>query len=305
MVDGQSNVSFHAACVQINAGQDVDENLAKIARFVSEAASQNIDLVLLPENFVQMPESGSTRYIEQWDGNQSSKVRGAIQQLSREHKISIVAGSLPVKFSAAQALPYAHCFVTDKTGAIVADYNKVHLFDVSTEDGSVGGARSSGSQTYRESDDFMPGDPQQFDAAEPSAKVSLSLAGLELSLGLTICYDLRFPEVYRRLGKVGCQVIFVPAAFTYVTGQQHWETLLRARAIENQCFIIAAGQCGYHAQSNNEAARRTWGHSMIIDAGGHVLAKMGHEEGLLSCELDLSKQIGLRQRFPVLQHDRL
>lgn len=263
------------AAAQMNSSSDLEQNLASITQLTEQARGKNVDLLLLPENAVQMPARQSELKCEQVSGH----VQQAIAKLAREKGIYIVLGSLAVQTN--NSKPYARSLAYDPNGQLVCHYDKIHLFDVEIPDGL----------SYRESDNYQAGECDQnpiFDLGQ--AKV-----------GLTVCYDIRFPELYRQLTQCDANIICVPAAFTYETGEAHWLTLLKARAIENQVFIIAAGQVGEHA-----SGRRTWGHSVVIDPWGNILAEAQADNAeLVICQIDLIKQKQLRTTFPVLKHQRL
>ena len=270
------------ACLQMNSGPDVAENLAFVES--SLAASDGLDILLLPENFAQMPARRSDQYIE---SPQSGEVQSGLSRMAEDHQVVIIAGSVPIQ-TADSEKPYARSLVFDRRGKQVGYYDKLHLFDVETGAGS--------DSRYRESATYCHG------AVGPESKqpVSLDFGAFDLQLGLTICYDLRFPELYRALAANQAQLICVPSAFTFETGQAHWEPLLRARAIENQVFIAAAAQTGEHANG-----RKTWGHSMIIDPWGNILAEKKDGQGLVFADIDLTQIESLRTRFPVHSHKRL
>ena len=289
--------SIRVACVQLNSGPKVDENLAVISSFLEVAAERRAEVVLLPENCAQMPRSRTDRHIDCFPPSPTSApVTEFLLASARKFGLTIIAGSVAVSDAAASSnLPFARTLVISPAG-LQASYNKVHLFDVETEvDGK--------SVRYRESNDYVFGAPSQLTSAAPTNL--WRPAGYALKFGLSICYDLRFPEFYRRLSQCGATVFTAPAAFTYETGELHWETLLRARAIENQAFVMAAAQCGNHPTRAADAPRRTWGHSMIVDPQGRVLAQSEHEPDLIIADLDLTFQHNLRQRFPVLTHPKL
>jgi len=289
--------TMRVACVQLNSSSDVRRNLALVDRQLELAHSANVDVVLLPENFAQMPVSSDERHSELWLPSHPEKeapVQRFLSDAAARHKLTIIAGSVPIKLRPEQSKPFARCIVINADGMIAARYDKLHLFDVST-----------GHLTYRESDDFQIGSLEQMVSTPAQNVVNVQTADVSCLFGLTICYDLRFPEMYRQLLSEGVRVFIVPAAFTYETGRQHWQVLLQARAIENQCYVIAAGQCGEHGSKNSQRPRRTWGHSMVIDPNGEIIASLKHGEDLLIADIDLTKQEITRQIFPVIDHRRL
>jgi predicted amidohydrolase len=260
------------ACVQMNSRADKAANVTAAADLVRRAAAAGARLVVLPETWTfKNGRAALADAAEAIDGPSNRLLAG----LAAELDIYILAGSIyetsdrPDRFGNASVL-------FDPAGAPVAVYRKIHLFD------AVAGAR-----VYRESDDLLPGD----------RLVTGDVDGV--SVGLSICYDLRFPELYRALALHGARIVVVPAAFTEATGRAHWEVLLRARAIENGCFVVAAGQWGVHGDD-----RRCYGHSMIVDPWGTVLAVAPDGVGLCDAELDLSAVDRAREQLPVLAHRR-
>lgn len=264
------------AAIQLISGSDWQHNLERAAYWIAEAAARGAELVLLPENFAVF---NTSMLVER--GAQERSLEGPIRQFlaqqAKQHGIWLVAGSLPILNNAGDRVR-ATCLVVDDQGCERARYDKLHLFDVDVSD-------SQGS--YRESDEIEPGD-------------EIVLVDTPVGrLGLTICYDLRFPQLYQALRASGADLVSVPAAFTQVTGEAHWEVLLRARAIENQCFVIASNQGGIH-----NAKRETFGHSMIIDPWGTQLDCLEKGEGLVVAELDLERQRQLRCQMPITRHQR-
>jgi nitrilase len=262
-----------AACVQFCAGPDKTENIARMAPLVAEAASRGAQLVLLPEKWNAVADGPELRrYAERLDEGETVD---ALSEWAAEHRIHLICGSIAID----QGERVGNVSIAfDRDGDVVAAYTKIHLFDV-----EVGGI------TYRESDGTAPG-------AEP---VVVVLDGLPV--GLTVCYDLRFPELYRALEERGALVMCVPANFTLLTGLAHWEPLLRARAIENQVFVLAAGQHGNPGGGH----KPSFGHSMIIDPWGTVIAQASEGDRVIVADLDLDLQAGIRERLPALQHRRL
>lgn len=275
--------------VQMVSTDCVDDNLATAQRLLRQAADRGAQLVLLPEYFAHFSGRGSYAAAEPLaaDGEASPvdhPIQHALQTWSKELGIWIAAGAVPL-LQRPDGTPTegerhrSACLLYDDRGALRARYDKMHLFDVQVED-------AAGS--YRESATIEPGDTTCV-ATAPWAEV-----------GLSICFDLRFPELYRQLATAGAEVLLVPSAFTYLTGQAHWMTLLRARAIENGCFVIAANQGGEHTPK-----RRTWGHSAIIDPWGEVLAETGEGEAVITATLDAEKLAKVRRNMPVHSLRRL
>jgi predicted amidohydrolase len=248
--------AFVAAVVQLTSIGDLGQNLARVRERVAEAARRGASLVVLPENFAFMGKE-SDRIALGEDVAAQGPILGALRDVARTHRIHLVAGGMPEKSEDA-GRTYNTCLCLDPEGKIVGHYRKIHLFDVSIPDGA----------TYQESKTVAPGH-------EPVvARTSLA------AIGLSVCYDVRFPELYRTLGALGAEVLVVPAAFTAYTGKDHWHTLLRARAIENSCFVLAAAQYGRH-----DDKRVTYGHSVIIEPWGTVLAEAPDGEGVAIAEL--------------------
>lgn len=266
---------MRAAVLQMNSTADRERNLDRAADLVREAAADGAELVVLPEKWPLLA-TGETLVAgaEPLDGPALSAAR----EWARDLGITLVAGSLTAKVEGA-GKPVNLCAVIGPDGAIAATYEKLHMFDV-----DVGGV------SYRESSFEAAG-------AEP---VTVDLPGAEpVRVGLTICYDLRFPELFRALVDRGAEIFTVPAAFTATTGRAHWEPLLRARAIENQAFVLAAGQVG-RAGSEFDS----WGHSMIVDPWGDVIASVDEGEGLAAADLDFARRDQVRTDLPALTHRR-
>ena len=270
----------------MKSGPNVHDNL----NFIRDSLERRpeIDLLVLPENFSQMPVNKSEIGAEPSGQNPGSDyIKEFLSQLASEQNLFIIAGSLPL-LSSGSTKPMARCLIVSPQG-IIGHYDKIHLFDVDVQ-------TERGPQRYCESDSY-----QQGSADSENLKVhKLRIGENDVRLGASICYDLRFPELYRQFAFQEANIITVPAAFTYETGQAHWEFLLRARAVENQAFVLAAAQVGDHAPK-----RSTWGHSMIVDPWGKVLAEKPESVGLLYADLDLNQIKHLQQRFPVLEHRRL
>lgn len=269
---------MNLAVIQMVSGADVAANLQRARCLLEQAAAEDARLAVLPENFAAMGHAdlaGLARLEAQGDG----PVLPWLSRTARELGLWIVAGTLPLPPDGRpHAKPRACSLLIDAHGERVARYDKLHLFDV-----DVGDARGS----YRESADFDPGE-QLVVADTPVGR-----------LGLTVCYDLRFAELYAALRERGAELISAPAAFTAVTGAAHWEVLIRARAIETQCYLLAAGQGGEHP-----GPRETHGHSAIIDPWGVPHAAPVRGEGLCLLRRDPQAQAGIRQNMPVHGHRR-
>lgn len=258
---------------QMCAGGEVQENLATVASLASRARDAGAALLVLPECFAFMGQhdDDTSKMAEPLEGALFDRYRA----LARDAGLWMCFGGFPEKTSASHH-HNAHV-VVDETGGIRAVYRKIHLFDVTLPNGGV----------YQESRHTAPG-TELVVVDSPVGK-----------LGLSVCYDLRFPELYRALAARGAEVLLVPAAFTLTTGKEHWEPLLRARAIENECWVVAAAQTGRH----NER-RETYGHAMAIDPWGTVVAQCRDGTGIATCAIDRAWLDEVRRRIPVWQHRR-
>lgn len=268
-----SGETLRAACVQMCSGNARAQNLETARRLIEAAASQSVQLVVLPENFSFMGANDAERRDAAEDPEQSW-VLGFLSEQAERHRMHIVGGSLLLRQRGSERLRNA-CPVFSPDGRLSAVYDKMHLFDVDL-----------GAESYRESAMIAAGE----------APVSVDVEGW--AIGLSICYDLRFPELYRRYA--GCGLLSVPAAFTVPTGRAHWEVLLRARAIENQAYVLAAAQVGEHP-----GGRQTWGHSMIVDPWGEVLDCRDVGEGIVVVDLEMDRLAHVRRAIPALEHRRL
>jgi nitrilase len=279
------------AAVQMVSTPNVARNLEAAARLVGEAARAGAALVSLPEYFCLLGRRDTDKLAIAEDAL-AADGSGPIQQFlaatARQHGLWLVGGTLPVRAAPAGGAERVlnRCCVFAPDGSLAAHYDKLHLF-----------AFDNGRESYDEGRTLQAGSvPVAFDAAAGPAAESEPLR-----VGLSVCYDLRFPELYRALMQPRpCDVLCVPSAFTHTTGRAHWELLLRARAIENQCYVLAAAQGGTH-----ENGRRTWGHSMVVDPWGEVLAVCAEGEGLAIADVDLVRIAQVRQQLPALAHRRL
>jgi predicted amidohydrolase len=266
--------TFRAACVQMRTGLDVAANIASASTLIREAKAKGAEFIATPE-MTSLFEAESDALFAKTKPEAEDAALKAFCALGRELGVWLLIGSLPIRVAERQCANRS--FLIDPNGAVVARYDKIHMFDVDLPGGEV----------YRESRNYRPGE-------------SAVLADLPWGkLGLTVCYDLRFPQLYRALAKAGASFITIPAAFTHTTGQAHWHVLQRARAIETGCFIIAPAQAGTH-----ENRRRTFGHSLVVDPWGVVLAEGGEEPGVVVAEIDPAKVTDARSRIPALTHDR-
>lgn len=264
------------AAIQMASGPNVEANLDEAGRLIEQAVEAGAELVGLPENFglIGMHERDKLAHAE---AEGEGPMQDFLSRTARRHGIWLVGGTVPLATPAGDRIRQS-LLMYDPDGRQVARYDKMHLFDV----------RLEGGETYRESSTIEPGDTP--------AAVDTPLG----RIGLTICYDLRFPELYRHLMEDGASILLVPSAFTKVTGRAHWEPLLRARAIENLAWVIAPAQGGYHANK-----RETWGHTMIVDPWGAVMAEQESGSGAVVADLDPDRLANTRKNFPVLGHRRL
>jgi predicted amidohydrolase len=265
---------FRAACIQVNAGNDMAANVDAITGLIHAARREGAQLVLCPENAVMM-EWGRANILAKSFAEADHPGLAAFQRTAREAGIWLHAGTLHVRLGEEKVANRNYVIAPD--GTVAAKYDKIHMFDVDLGNGEV----------YRESSTFRPGSEGRLVDTDHGR------------LGMTICYDLRFPYLYRALAHKGADFLAVPSAFTRKTGQAHWHVLLRARAIETGCYVFAPAQCGEHA-----GGRQTYGHSLIVAPWGEVLADGGEEPGFAMAEIDPARIDEARRMVPSLQHDR-
>ncbi len=266
------------AAVQMISAPHWDLNAKTAAHWVGQAAAAGAQLVLLPEYFCVLGQQDTDK-LALAEAPGDGPIQRFLSDLARQHGLWLVGGTLPIRYSPSQALN--RCCVFAPSGQQATHYDKVHLF-----------AYDNGRERYDEGNTLQAGSqPVAFEAQ----------AGTErFRVGLSVCYDLRFPELYRALMSPPCDLLCVPAAFTYTTGEKHWELLLRARAVENQCYVLASAQGGKHANG-----RRTWGHSMVIDPWGAVLDVLPEGEGFVIADTTAERLAQVRRQLPALQHRRL
>jgi predicted amidohydrolase len=261
-------------CLQLNAGADVGANLDAAARGVREAADRGAQLICLPEYCVLLDGSGRVMR-EGSPAEADHPALPAFAALARETKAWLLIGSLTVKLPDGRMANRS--YLVSGTGEIAARYDKIHMFDCTLPNGKV----------IRESSAYQPGDRAVL-AATPWGP-----------LGMSVCYDLRFPQLYRALAQAGAVMLAVPSSFQRETGPAHWHTLLRARAIENAAWVIAPAMCGDHANG-----RSTYGHSLVVDPWGRIAAELQDQAGVLIADIDLQQAAKLRGMLPALEHDR-
>lgn len=270
----ETGAPFTAAMVQMRTAMLPETSLAQGIALIREAKDKGADYVQTPEvsNIIQQNRKALFELLASEEDDRSLK---AYRELARELKIYLHIGSLAVRANPERAANRSFLIAPD--GNILASYDKIHMFDIELD----------GGESYRESANYQPGE---------TAVISDLPWG---RIGLTICYDVRFPALYRALAEAGASFITVPSAFTVRTGEAHWSTLLRARAIENGCFVFAAAQAGKH-----ESGRETYGHSLIVDPWGEILAEGGVEPGVVLAKIDPAKVLAVRKSIPSLQHGR-
>ena len=266
--------TFRAALVQMRTGRDVAANIDAAAKLIREAKSGGAVYVQTPEqtSLMELDRKSLFAHIVE---EEHDPALAAFRELARELKIHLHVGSLAVKVSPDKAANRA--FFLDPDGEVIGRYDKIHMFDVDLANG----------ETYRESNTYRAGE------------IATVVATPFSRFGLSICYDVRFPALYRALAEAGAEVLTVPAAFTKQTGEAHWHLLLRARAVETGCFVLAAAQGGHH-----ENGRDTYGHSLVIDPWGRVVAEAGIDPGVIIADIDLSQVAGARRKIPALEHGR-
>lgn len=265
------------AVIQMTSGTRVSDNLIRVNNLVMEASRHKAELVLLPENFALMSlHSDDLFQIAEDKG--IGLIQDRISTMAKRYKVWIIAGTLPLKHAEKNKV-FASSLVFNSEGEIVARYNKMHLFDVSI----------SNKEIYKESDYIEKG----YELVTVDTPVG--------RVGLSACYDLRFPEFYRELSKRNVDIFSIPSAFTHVTGRAHWEVLVRARAIENLTYVLAANQTGEH-----ENGRTTYGHSMIVSPWGDILAECkNNQSDVIYADINLNKMEETRNKFPCLAHKLL
>jgi nitrilase len=262
------------AALQMISGPEVADNLAAAGRLLAEAAARGASLAVLPEYFCLMGRRDTDK-LAAAEVPGDGPVQQFLSDAARRCGLWVVGGTLPLRTDDPQRV-YNTCTVWAPDGSMAARYDKMHLFSF-----------QQGEERYDEGRVLRAGETPQ------------ALQAGSLRVGLSVCYDLRFPELYRALMQPPCDLLCVPSAFTVPTGRAHWELLLRARAVENQCYVIAAAQGGLHS-----TGRRTWGHSLIVDPWGEVLALLPEGEGVVMADIDTDRLADVRQRLPALTHRR-
>lgn len=265
---------FRVACLQMQTGNDLAANLESVKSMTREAARNGAQFVLTPEYALMMDGSGRTMRERALEPDGAPALH-ELQALARECGVWLLAGSLTLRTEGERIANRS--YLLDSNGRVVATYDKIHMFDCVLPDG----------RAIRESSAYLPGKHAVL-AHTPWGK-----------LGLTVCYDLRFPQLYRALARAGAWYLTVPSSFQRVTGKVHWHTLLKARAIENACFVLAPAMCGEHPGN-----RTTYGHTLVVDPWGEVLADGGEEPGIVYAQIDPGRVEQVRRMLPCLEHDR-
>jgi nitrilase len=277
MSPSASSADLKIASIQMVSTPDVQENLSTASRLIAAAATEGAQVAVLPEYFCLMGLKDTDK-VRARESLGSGPIQEQLSDIAQQNNIFLVAGTIPLEAKDSNKVLNT-TLVFNPAGEQISRYDKIHLFGFQTT-----------TERYQESETIEAGD-------EPGL-LKISIGGNNWTFGLSICYDLRFPELYRALGQVDCHII--PAAFTYTTGKDHWEILLRARAIENQCYVLASAQGGIHQNQ-----RRTWGNTMLIDPWGSILANLPEGEGFISGVLCKDKLNEVRSKLPALAHRKL
>ena len=271
------DTNLKIAAVQMVSTANFDENLRRAEQLIVDAANDGAKLVVLPEYFALMGIKEEDKF-EHVEKHKQGPLQSMLAKLARKRQIWIIAGTHPIE-SDELMRPFGRCYVFDQQGEVVCWYDKIHLFDV------------------------MVGDNQGSYCESKYTKAGEDIVSFDTPwgrIGLAVCYDLRFPELFRSHSEQGCEILIMPAAFTYKTGKQHWDVLIKARAIENLCYFVASAQGGKH-----QNGRETWGHSCVVSPWGDMIDKLSSGEGVVSVSLNREKQAILRKEFPVLSHKKL
>jgi predicted amidohydrolase len=264
------------AAIQMTSTRDVARNLDTAGRFVAEAAAQGAQLIVLPENFSFLGATDADR-VAAIEAMGDGPAQAFLAATAKRHGVWLVGGTIPVREAGERAS--SRSFLVGPDGNVAAHYDKIHLFDVDIP--------GRAAERYSESATTLAG-RRVVSAATPLGRI-----------GMTVCYDIRFPALFHRLSVLGTEILVVPAAFTVPTGQVHWLPLLQARAIESLVYVVAAGQCGEH-----DGGRKTYGHSLVLGPWGELLAERADGPGIVCADLDMIGLAELRERFPTLRHRR-
>ena len=265
------------ASIQLSSGPNIQANLLEVDKYLEQISKTDSKLVVLPENFALMPENDS-EFLTYAETEGSGPIQDFISDKAKGYKLWIIAGTIPIKTNNPKKVTSTTYVYNDK-GEVVSRYDKVHLFDVELPNSD---------ESYNESEVFQSG---------KDLKVLETPAGI---VGLAICYDLRFPELFRLQESSNVEILVIPSAFTEQTGRVHWETLVKARAIENLCYVVTSCQDGYHI-----SGRQTHGNSMIVNPWGQILSRLESGSGFIESEINMKKLNSIREKFPVLDHINL
>jgi deaminated glutathione amidase len=292
--DGATTV--RAAVVQQNSQADVAYNLSRSVALLRQAKAEGAELAVLPENFAFMGEAERDKLAIVEDVPGDGPILSSLRKIAAELQMAVILGGFPERSPDPEA-PYNTSLFLNERGEIVQRYRKIHLFDVTLLDGTT--LRESAA-TRAGATDCVASRTADAAEASPDGGTNIAPVAWRVPVGMSICYDVRFPELFRMLTTAGAQIVTVPAAFTLTTGKDHWEVLLRARAIENQVYVLAPAQHGKHPRG-----RVTYGKSMIIDPWGDVIANVGEGEGVATATLRLDYLSRVRQSLPCLSHRRM
>lgn len=270
------NKQLVVGLVQMTSSSRVEDNLRRAQAIIEQLVEQGAQVIVLPESFALMEKYNGQKleYLEQ-HGN--GPIQNWMSALASKHQVLLVGGTIAIE-SPIENRPYARCYIYNEAGVEITHYDKIHLFDVSVKEG----------ESYSESANTLAGEKP------------LVFEWHDIKFGCSVCYDLRFPELYRHYQTQQVEVILAPSAFTLATGKVHWKLLLQARAVENLAFVVAPNQTGTH-----DNQRKTYGHSMTVDPWGGIVAELAEQETGLICELDLSSIDSIKAKFPVHQHRKL
>ena len=277
MSPSASSLELKISSIQMVSSPDLQENLSTASRLIAAAAADGAQLAVLPEYFCLMGLKDTDK-VRAREPLGNGPIQERLSQIAKDNNLYLVAGTIPLEAKDPNKVLNT-TLVFNPTGQVICRYDKIHLFGFQTA-----------TERYQES--------ETIEAGNKPGLLKISINGNDWTFGLSICYDLRFPELYRALGQVDCHII--PAAFTHTTGKDHWEVLLRARAIENQCYVLASAQGGIHQNQ-----RRTWGNSMLIDPWGSILTNLPEGKGFISGVLCKDKLNEVRSKLPALAHRKL
>ena len=266
--------NFKVASIQIASSPNVDANLLQIKNYIDYASKEGVKLAVLPENFSMMAKEDAD-YLSIKEELGKGKIQSFLSKIAKENSMWIIGGTIPIESDKKNKV-YSTCIAYDSDGKMVDYYHKIHLFDVDIPEKD---------EKYRESDIFTKGSKVKI-IDTPFCKI-----------GLAVCYDVRFPELFRKFSLEGACLVTLPSAFTAVTGKAHWEYLLKSRAIENLSYLVSSAQGGHHI-----SGRETYGHSMIINPWGSELAKIDNGSGVIISDIDLNYLTSIRKNFPCLKH---